>query len=47
MTGAGITSGIDTALQAVELIHGKDFADEIAQGMVYDRYNDMSFLLKK
>lgn len=47
LTGAGVTSGIDTALEAVELIHGKDFADEIAQGMVYDRYNDMNFLLKK
>lgn len=47
LTGAGVTSGIDTALEAVELIHGKDFADEIAQGMVYDRYNDMDFLLKK
>lgn len=47
LTGAGITSGIDTALEAVEIIQGKDFADEIAQGMVYDRYNDMEFLLTK
>lgn len=47
LTGAGVTSGIDTALEAVELIQGKDFADEIAQGMVYDRYNDMEFLLTK
>lgn len=47
LTGAGVTSGIDVALQAIELIHGKDFADDIAKGMVYDRYNSMDFLLKK
>lgn len=47
LTGAGVTSGIDVALEAIELIHGKDFADDIAQGMVYDRYNNMEFLLKK
>lgn len=47
LTGAGVTSGIDVALEAIELIHDKDFADEIAKGMVYDRYNSMDFLLKK
>ncbi|MFC0777000.1 DJ-1/PfpI family protein [Flavobacterium sp. HJSW_4] len=44
LTGAGVTSGIDTALEAIEIIHSKDFADNIARGMVYDRYNEMEFL---
>lgn len=47
LTGAGVTSGMDVALQAIELISGKDIADDIALGMVYDRYNTMEFLLKK
>lgn len=47
MTGAGVTSGMDVALQAIELISGKDIADDIALGMVYDRYNTMEFLPKK
>lgn len=47
LTGAGVTSGMDVALKAIEMIHGKDFADQIAKGMVYDRYNSMDFLLKK
>lgn len=47
MTGAGVTSGMDTALQAIEIINGKDIADDIALGMVYDRYNTMDFLPKK
>ncbi|RZJ84307.1 MAG: DJ-1/PfpI family protein, partial [Chryseobacterium sp.] len=47
LTGAGVTSGIDVALQAVELIHGKKIADDLAHGMVYDRYNTMDFLPKK
>ena len=47
LTGAGVTSGIDVALQAVELIHGKAIADDLAHGMVYDRYNTMDFLPKK
>lgn len=47
LTGAGVTSGIDVALQAIEIIHGKDVADDFALGMVYDRYNTMEFLPKK
>lgn len=47
LTGAGVTSGIDVALQAIELINGKEIADDIALGMVYDRYNTMEFLPKK
>lgn len=47
ITGAGVTSGIDVALQVVEMIHGKDVADDLALGMVYDRYNTMEFIPKK
>lgn len=47
LTGAGVTSGMDVALEAIELINGKAIADDIAHGMVYDRYNDMEFLPKK
>lgn len=47
LTGAGVTSGMDVALQAIELINGKSIADDIALGMVYDRYNTMEFLPKK
>lgn len=47
LTGAGVTSGIDVALQAIEIIHGKEVADDLALGMVYDRYNTMEFLPKK
>jgi len=47
LTGAGVTSGMDVALQAIELINGKEIADDIALGMVYDRYNTMEFLPKK
>ncbi|SES23755.1 DJ-1/PfpI family protein [Pedobacter rhizosphaerae] len=47
LTGAGVTSGMDVALEAIELIHGKDVADDIAHGMVYNRYGTMEFLPKK
>jgi transcriptional regulator GlxA family with amidase domain len=47
LTGAGVTSGMDVALEAIELINGKEIADDIALGMVYDRYNTMEFLRKK
>ncbi len=47
LTGAGITSGMDVALEAIELISGKDVADDIANGMVYNRYATMEFLPKK
>ncbi|MEJ2881429.1 DJ-1/PfpI family protein [Pedobacter sp. GR22-6] len=47
LTGAGVTSGFDVALQAIELINGKEIADDIALGMVYNRYGDMLFLPKK
>lgn len=47
LTGAGVTSGIDVALEAIELINGKEVADDIAHGMVYNRYGDMLFLPKK
>lgn len=46
LTGAGVTSGMDVALEAIELISGKNIADDIALGMVYDRYNTMEFLPK-
>lgn len=47
LTGAGVTSGMDVALEAIELINGKDIADDIAHGMVYNRYGTMQFLDKK
>lgn len=47
LTGAGVTSGIDVALEAIELISGKKIADDIAHGMVYNRYGTMEFLPKK
>lgn len=46
ITASGITSGIDLALQIVELIKGKEVADRIANVMVYNRNGDMSFLKK-
>lgn len=47
LTGAGVTSGMDVALEAIELINGKDIADDLANGMVYNRYGTMQFLDKK
>lgn len=47
LTGAGVTSGMDVALEAIELIHGKEVADDIAHGMVYNRYGTMEFLPRK
>jgi transcriptional regulator GlxA family with amidase domain len=44
LTTAGVTSGIDGALQVVELIQGKEIADKIALGMVHNRNGDMSFI---
>lgn len=47
LTGSGITSGIDVALEIVELIEGKSSADLIARIMVYNRNGNMSFLNDK
>lgn len=46
ITGSGITSGIDVALQIIEMIQGKERADFIAKIMVYNRNGDMVFLQK-
>ncbi len=44
LTTAGITSGIDGALQLVEAYEGKPVADMIAQVMVYSRQDTLNFL---
>lgn len=46
MTGSGITSGIDVALQIIEMTQGKDRADLIAKIMVYNRNGNMEFMQK-
>lgn len=47
ITGSGITSGIDVALQIIEMIQGKEQADFIAKIMVYNRNGNMAFLQMK
>ena len=47
ITSGGITSGIDAALHLIEIIQGKDIADNIAITMYYDRYNDINKIIKK
>lgn len=44
LTTAGITSGLDGALHLVELINGKEIADQIGKIMVYNRNADLSFM---
>jgi transcriptional regulator GlxA family with amidase domain len=44
LTSAGITSGLDVALHIIEMISGKDVAEEIAQTMVYNRSANMDFI---
>jgi transcriptional regulator GlxA family with amidase domain len=40
ITSAGISAGIDMALAVVELLHGKEVADDTAVYMEYPRTND-------
>lgn len=44
LTTAGITSGLDGSLHVVELINGKETADQIGKIMVYNRHGDLSFM---
>jgi len=44
LTTAGITSGLDGALHLVELMNGKEIADQIGKIMVYNRNADLSFM---
>lgn len=44
ITTAGITSGLDGSLHVVELINGKEIADQIGKIMVYNRNGDLSFM---
>lgn len=44
LTTAGITSGLDGSLHVVELINGKEIADQIGKIMVYNRNGDLSFM---
>lgn len=46
ITAAGVTSGIDGSLEVIELIDGKEMADNIAQALVYDRRNNLDFINK-
>jgi transcriptional regulator GlxA family with amidase domain len=43
LTTGGITSGLDGSLHLIELINGKQVADEIARILVYNRNGDMDF----
>lgn len=44
ITTAGITSGLDGSLHVVELVNGKETADQIGKIMVYNRNGDLSFM---
>ena len=44
LTTAGITSGLDGSLHVVELINGKEIADQIGKIMIYNRNGDLSFM---
>lgn len=44
ITASGVSSGIDSALQIIELIKGKALADKISRILVYNRTGDMSFM---
>lgn len=46
LTTGGITSGIDGALYVVEMVSGKEVADQVAHLLVYNRNNDMNFMDK-
>jgi transcriptional regulator GlxA family with amidase domain len=43
LTTGGITSGLDGSLRLIEMINGKQVADEIARILVYNRSGDMHF----
>lgn len=46
ITASGISSGIDGALQIIEMINGKALADKISRILVYNRAGDMSFMMR-